>query len=259
MSISRLNIVVFIFYSYSFAICEDKGIKFYNNNQFDKAREYYEKILLEREEDAIASFGLGSTAFQQNDFSLAMKGFESALNTDNIKLRSNAYYNMANILAENKRLEESLAFYRESLVLNPNDLDSKINYELVKFRLQEQQNNQDQESNEEKDNNQDQSKNQNQNTDSNQNNEDQDSKENDQADSSNNNNERENKDKENKNNKQEKQKDDEKLSDNEKQEKPIPRDKQNATAILDAIKNNEKINKKIQISKSKRRKLEKDW
>ena len=259
MSISRLNIVVFIFYSYSFAICEDKGIKFYNNNQFDKAREYYEKILLEREEDAIASFGLGSTAFQQNDFSLAMKGFESALNTDNIKLRSNAYYNMANILAENKRLEESLAFYRESLVLNPNDLDSKINYELVKFRLQEQQNNQDQESNEEKDNNQDQSNNQNQNTDSNQNNEDQDSKQNDQADSSNNNNERENKDKENKNNKQEKQKDDEKLSDNEKQEKPIPRDKQNATAILDAIKNNEKINKKIQISKSKRRKLEKDW
>ena len=259
MSISRLNIVVFIFYSYSFAICEDKGIKFYNNNQFDKAREYYEKILLEREEDAIASFGLGSTAFQQNDFSLAMKGFESALNTDNIKLRSNAYYNMANILAENKRLEESLAFYRESLVLNPNDLDSKINYELVKFRLQEQLNNQDQESNEEKDNNQDQSNNQNQNTDSNQNNEDQDSKENDQADSSNNNNERENKDKENKNNKQEKQKDDEKLSDNEKQEKPIPQDKQNATAILDAIKNNEKINKKIQISKSKRRKLEKDW
>jgi tetratricopeptide (TPR) repeat protein len=259
MSISRLNIVVFIFYSYSFAICEDKGIKFYNNNQFDKAREYYEKILLEREEDAIASFGLGSTAFQQNDFSLAMKGFESALNTDNIKLRSNAYYNMANILAENKRLEESLAFYRESLVLNPNDLDSKINYELVKFRLQEQQNNQDQESNEEKDNNQDQSNNQNQNTDSNQNNEDQDSKENDQADSSNNNNERENKDKENKNNKQEKQKDDEKLSDNEKQGKPIPQDKQNATAILDAIKNNEKINKKIQISKSKRRKLEKDW
>ena len=259
MSISRLNIVVFIFYSYSFAICEDKGIKFYNNNQFDKAREYYEKILLEREEDAIASFGLGSTAFQQNDFSLAMKGFESALNTDNIKLRSNAYYNMANILAENKRLEESLAFYRESLVLNPNDLDSKINYELVKFRLQEQQNNKDQESNKEKDNNQDQSNSQNQNTDSNQNNEDQDSKQNEQADSSNNNNERENKEKENKNNKQEKQKDDEKLSDNEKQEKPIPQDKQNATAILDAIKNNEKINKKIQISKSKRRKLEKDW
>jgi len=148
MIISRLNIIIFIFYSYSFAICEDKGIKLYNNNQFDKAKEYYEKILLERKEDAIASFGLGATAFQQNDFSLAMKGFESSLNTDNKELKSSAYYNMANVLAENERLEESLAFYRQSLVLNPNDLDSKINYELVKFRLQQEQNNESQESNE---------------------------------------------------------------------------------------------------------------
>lgn len=49
------------------------------------------------------------------------------------------------------------------------------------------------------------------------------------------------------------------LSDDGRQKEPIPQDKQNASAILDALKNNEKINKKMQISKSKRRKLEKDW
>ena len=67
------------------------------------------KFLLERKEDAIASFGLGSTAFQQNDLLSAMEGFESALNTDNMELKSNAYYNMGNVLVENQRLEESLA------------------------------------------------------------------------------------------------------------------------------------------------------
>jgi len=260
MKISRLEISVFILFSYSFAICEDKGIILYNNNQFDKAKEYYEKILSERKEDAIASFGLGSTAFQQNDLSLAMKGFESALNTDDMKLKSSAYYNMANVLAENKRLEESLAFYRESLVLNPNDLDSKINYELVKFMLQEQQNNESQESNEEKDNNKDQSNDQNQSKDSNQNNENQDENHSDQTDSSNNNDDKqENEEEENKNDKQDKEKGDQNLSDDGRQKEPIPQDKQNASAILDALKNNEKINKKMQISKSKRRKLEKDW
>ena len=166
------------------------------------------------------------------------------------------------------RIEHNVILQTEEIenfnknVENFNKIDvgvDKINYELVKFRLQEQQKNQNQESNEEKDNNKDQSNNQNQNKDSNQNNEDQDSKQNDQANSSNNNNERENKDKENNNNKQEKQKEDEKLSDNGKEGKPMPQDKQNATAILDAMKNNEKINKKMQISKSKRRKLEKDW
>lgn len=260
MIISRLNIIIFIFYSYSFAICEDKGIKLYNNNQFDKAKEYYEKILLERKEDAIASFGLGATAFQQNDFSLAMKGFESSLNTDNKELKSSAYYNMANVLAENERLEESLAFYRQSLVLNPNDLDSKINYELVKFRLQQEQNNESQESNEEKDDNKDQSNSQNQNKDSNQNNEDQDNSQSDQSDSSNNSDDKkENNDKNNKNDKKDKETRDENLSNDGKQNEAIPQDKQNASAILDALKNNEKINKKIQISKSKSRKLEKDW
>ena len=140
MRIGRLYISAFIIFSFSIAFCDDKGIKLYNSNQFDKAKEYYENILLERKEDALASFGLGTTAFQQNDYSLAMKEFESALNTDNIELKSKAYYNMANVLAGDQRLEESLAFYRESLMLNPNDLDSKINYELVKFKLQEKKN-----------------------------------------------------------------------------------------------------------------------
>jgi Mg-chelatase subunit ChlI len=260
MNIARLNISVFIICFFSIAICEDKGIKLYNSNQFDKAREFYEKILLERKEDAIASFGLGSTAFQQNDYSSAMKRFESALNTDNMELKSSAYYNMANVLVENQRLEESLAFYRKSLVLNPNDLDSKINYELVKLRLQEQRNDENQESNEDKDSNKDQSNDQNQSKDSKQNNENQDENQNEQADSSKkNNDEQQNKDQEQKNNKQDKEKVDENLSNEEKQQKPIPQDKQNAAAILDALKNNEKINKKMQIYQSKRRKLEKDW
>ena len=135
----RKDFSLFILFLCSIVYCEDKGIQLYNSNQFDKAREYYEKILLERKEDAIASFGLGSAAFQQNDLLSAMEGFESALNTDNMELKSNAYYNMGNVLVENQRLEESLAFYRKSLELNPNDLDSKINYELVKIKLQEQQ------------------------------------------------------------------------------------------------------------------------
>ena len=265
MSISRLNIVVFILYSYSFAICEDKGIKFYNNNQFDKAREYYEKILLEREEDAIASFGLGSTAFQQNDFSLAMKGFESALNTDNMELKSNAYYNMGNVLVENQRLEESLAFYRKSLELNPNDLDSKINYELVKIKLQEQQKEKNKESNEENDD-QDKSNDSNNNSDENntndseQDNQNQNENDDNQSDSSKNNeNEQENNKQENKDNKDDKEQGDKNSSDNKNKQDDLQQDKQSATAILDALKNNEKINKKMQISQSKRKKLEKDW
>jgi len=137
----------------SISIGADKGIDHYNNNEFEKARQYYESILIDRNDDPAANFGLGATAFQQQDYAAAMKGFETALGTDNDKLKSSAYYNMANILAQNQRLEESLAFFRKSLELNPSDLDAKINYELIKFQLQQQQQQQNQDQNQNHDEN----------------------------------------------------------------------------------------------------------
>ena len=254
MRIIRFYISSLIIFSFSIVFCEDRGIKLYNSNKFDEAKEFYENILLEREEDAFASFGLGSTAFQQNDYSLAMKGFESALNTENIELKSSAYYNMANVLAEEQRFEESLKFYRQSLVLNPNDIDSKINYELIKFKLQEQKNDENQQKNDDKDQQNDQNKAKESKDNNDNQNEDQDN----QADSSDQNNE-EQQNSEKNNKKEDKEEESKSQHDQGNDKKQIPQDKQNATAILDALKNNEKINKKIQISQSKKRKLEKDW
>ena len=36
-------------------------------------------------------------------------------------------------------MEESLEYYKKSIVLNPEDKDAKINYELLKQTLQQQQ------------------------------------------------------------------------------------------------------------------------
>ena len=239
----------------SIGIGADKGIDYYNNNEFEKARQYYESILIDRNDDPAANFGLGSTAFQQQDYSTAMKGFETALGTDNDKLKSSAYYNMANILAQNQRLEESLAFFRKSLELNPSDLDAKINYELIKFQLQQQQQQQNQDQNQNQDENdkddeqsgdqkkQDQQK-------------DKQQEQNAQNDSSD---EQESEQQSNQNEDQQEdqtQQQQQDIAENEKQES---QDKQNAAAILDALKKDEKINKKQQISRAKKRKLEKDW
>jgi Ca-activated chloride channel family protein len=253
---TALNKVLFKFcllFFVSISIGADKGIDHYNNNEFEKARQYYESILIDRNDDPAANFGLGSTAFQQQDYAAAMKGFETALGTDNDKLKSSAYYNMANILAQNQRLEESLAFFRKSLELNPSDLDAKINYELIKFQLQQQQN-QDQNQNQDENNKdgeqsgdqkkQDQQKDKQQQEQNAQN----DSSDEQESEQQSNQNEDQQEDQT-----QQQQQD---IAENEKQES---QDKQNAAAILDALKKNEKINKKQQMSRAKKRKLEKDW
>ena len=252
-----LNKVLFKFcllFFVSISIGADKGIDYYNNNEFEKARQYYESVIMDRNNDPAANFGLGVTAFQQQDYEAAMKGFETALGTDNDKLKSSAYYNMANILAQNQRLEESLAFFRKSLELNPNDLDAKINYELIKFQLQQQQQNQDQNQNQDENNKDDEQtgdqKKQAQHQDKQQQeqNEQNDSSDKEESEQQSNQNEDQREDQ------SQQQKQD--MAENEKQES---QDKQNATAILDALKKNEKINKKQQISRMKKRKLEKDW
>ena len=239
----------------SISIGADKGIDYYNNNEFEKARQYYESVIMDRNDDPAANFGLGSTAFQQQDYAAAMKGFETALGTDNNELKSSAYYNMANILAQNERLEESLAFFRKSLELNPSDLDAKINYELIKFQLhqQQQQQNQDQNQNQDENNKDDEQsgdkKKQDQQKDK------QQQEQNAQNDSSD---EQESEQQSNQNEDQQEDQTQQQqdVAENEKQES---QDKQNAAAILDALKKDEKINKKQQMSRAKKRKLEKDW
>jgi Ca-activated chloride channel family protein len=236
----------------SISIGADKGIDYYNKNEFEKARQYYESVIMDRNDDPAANFGLGSTAFQQQDYAAAMKGFETALGTDNNELKSSAYYNMANILAQNERLEESLAFFRKSLELNPSDLDAKINYELIKFQLQQQQQQQ----------NQDQNKNQDENNNDDEQTGDQKQQDKQQQEQNAKNDSSDEEESEQQSNQNEDQQEDQSqqqqqdMAENGKQES---QDKQNAAAILDALKKDEKINKKQQMSRTKKRKLEKDW
>jgi len=237
----------------SISIGADKGIDYYNNNEFEKARQYYESILIDRIDDPAINFGLGATAFQQQDYAAAMKGFETALGTNNEKLKSSAYYNMGNILAQNQRLEESLVFFRKSLELNPSDLDSKINYELVKFQLQQQQNQDQNQNQDENDKDDEQSEDQQK---QDQQKDEQQQEQNAQNDSSD---EQESEQQSNQNEDQQEDQTQQKQQDIAENEKQESQDKQNAAAILDALKKDEKINKKQQISRAKKRKLEKDW
>ena len=255
-ALNKVLFKFFLLFFVSISIGADKGIDHYNNNEFEKARQYYESILIDRNDDPAANFGLGATAFQQQDYAAAMKGFETTLGTDNDKLKSSAYYNMANILAQNQRLEESLAFFRKSLELNPSDLDAKINYELIKFQLQQQQQQQNQDQNQNQDENDKDDEQSGDQKKQDQQKDKQQQEQNAQNDSSD---EQESEHKSNQNEDQQEdqtQQQQQDIAENEKQES---QDKQNAAAILDALKKDEKINKKQQMSRAKKRKLEKDW
>ena len=204
-------IILLLIVNVSFS--QDKGKTAYENGNYNDARLYYENILRSRENDNAAKYGLGVSAYKQNDIEGALSALKETTNTDDKVLASKSYYNLANILRESGEMEESLEYYKKSIVLNPEDKDAKINYELLKQTLQQQQDQQQQDQQQQDQQQQDQQK--------------QDQQ------------------------KQHQQQDQQQQSEINK--------KKEAEAILNALRDKEKINQKFQIKKAASRKMEKDW
>jgi len=251
-----IRLLTFLFYL-GVLFGQDKGKKAYEEGQYDEARVYYEHVLKNRKKDNGAQFGLGVTAYQQKDMETAARALNNAMNSDDKSLASKAMYNLGNMFRDQQKMEESLALYRKAIELDPTDEDAKVNYELLKqvLQQQEQQQQQDKQNQEQDQEKQDHQK------------QDQDSEGQDEQ----------NKDQDNqeKGEDQQKQQDDQQKSQSEKEKEKKEQqqsqakkdetqdqktDKQmQAEAILNALKDQEKINQKRQIAKSKSRKLEKDW
>ena len=213
------------YYFFIFAnliIANDKGMDLFNNGNYKEAAEYYSSILKERGEDNAASFNLGASQYYMEDNVSALKSFEQALSSKDRILQSKALYNMARILQDQNELDKSLSLYKKSLELNPKDIDSKINYELLK-KMINQQNSQGQENDQNQEGSEEQQNDQNQEG-------------------------------------SEKQKQNSSNSKTEDVLEPEKSDQiRQAEAILNAIKGQEKINQKNKILKSKSFKLDKDW
>ena len=153
---SKLFIYVLSFL-FSFSFAQDKGIELFNDKKYSEAIEYYKKVLKQRKGDAAAELGLGSSAYYNDNIDQALRSFEEASKSDNEIIQSKALYNIARILQDKDEISKSLKLYKKALELNPSDVDTKINYELLKkMKNEEQQENQDQEGSQEQQENQDQ-------------------------------------------------------------------------------------------------------
>ena len=224
--------IIFIFILIQFTYSQDKGLSSFEKENYKESFEYYLKVLESRENDISAKFGAGISAFKNQDIETGMKYLQEVSNSEDEILSSRAHFNLANIFKDEKKLEESLYHYKKAIELNSKDRDSKINYELLKKMLSQE----DQESQSNPGDEGDKSQ------------EDQESQSNP-GDAGDENKE----DQESQSNKARDAKID-KFESKELSDKQIQ-----AEAILNALKNQEKINQKQKLIKFKAKTLEKDW
>tara|TARA_B100000945_G_C20291752_1_gene553636 strand:- start:57 stop:815 length:759 start_codon:yes stop_codon:yes gene_type:complete len=162
-----------------------------------------------------------------NDTLNAIENYNFASLTENNKIKSIALQQLGNINEKNKKLDEALSFYKESIIANNNNEDSKYNYELVKRRIEE----------EKKKNQQNNKKDQNKNSKDNQKKDQSENKKQDKEGKEDKNNQNQDEQKQNKENEKNEMKSKEESV--EEKLKKINMTKKKAEMILNALNNNE--------------------
>ena len=224
-------------------ISQDVGYKLYKDGDIESALEYY-KALIQLDNDDISQedilYNIGTIYSNMDSISEAGSIFQQAYH-DSLDFSSDLSYNYGNVLYRGEQLDKSLEAYKNTLLRNPNDSDARKNYEFVKNKIKKNKNMEKQ---------QDQN---------------QDSKENEEDKSDNNSNSDQNK------NQNENEKDKENNSENNNNEDPQNespqvgnnqnkqmQSNQSAENILNALKENEKVNKKRK-EKNYSQESNKDW
>jgi tetratricopeptide (TPR) repeat protein len=128
-----------------------RGNDRFDDNEFEKAIEHYEKASVKAPESPIVSFNMGDAYYRLEDYEKAREYFEkAALETKDLSLEARAWYNMGNTaFREAQRqldsdLEKALEYYRESVTYyetalerDPEFLDAAHNIEITRLVIKD--------------------------------------------------------------------------------------------------------------------------
>lgn len=159
-----------------------KGTRQYHKGNYEAAISRYEEALKAAPGQFEATYDLGNALYKAERYDHAEQTMRQAA-ADSLRSeteRAEAYYNLGNAQFQQKKYKEALESYKQSLRLNPADMEAKYNYAYTKRLLDNDQNggggndnqqnqdqNKDQNQNQNQNQGQDQNKDQNQNQDQN--------------------------------------------------------------------------------------------
>ncbi len=129
-----------------------KGIKAYNEKEYKKAlNQFLSAKGIKPDLDELKS-NTASTLYQLDKYKEALEEF-SKIGLDKTEIcKPDFFYNLGNTFFKLNQYKEALENYKKSLILNPDDIDAKKNYELTLKKINEKKDkkNKDNKSNQDK-------------------------------------------------------------------------------------------------------------
>ncbi len=117
-----------------------EGNKLYKKQQFEKAAQEYQKAAEKNDKNDKARYNMGNALYRLNKVEEAEKTFNSVAEHSAEKpIKTNAYYNKGVTLSQQKKLQESIEAYKQTLRLTPEDTEARENLQKALNELKQQQ------------------------------------------------------------------------------------------------------------------------
>lgn len=233
-----------------------KGNQLYKDKKYKDAQQIYSEALQKNPASRTGMFNLGDALYKTKDYENSRKVLEASLKiTTDKKQLAKTYHNIGNTYLEEKKWEDAINAYKESLRRDPTDADTKYNLAYANAMLKKDGGGKDNKNKKDNKDNKDNKDKQNQDK------KDKDKKDQDKKDQDKKDQDKKDQDKKDGDNKDQQDKGDKDKPEQQKpQGQPSKLTKEQADNLLNALQQEEK---KLQDKKEKGKgvpvKMEKDW
>lgn len=108
-------------------------------NDFNNAEANYRRAISKSRDNYVASFNLGNTYFENENYEEALYRFQETIDNSDSKLEKHkAFHNIGNILMKQERCKEAVEAYKNALRFNPKDDETRYNFALAKECMENQ-------------------------------------------------------------------------------------------------------------------------
>jgi len=115
--------------------------KLYETGKYEEAQAAYEQLGLDNPKDIRYRYNRGCAAYQNQDYQSALAAFSSVYRrADNDETRFKAVFNLGNSAFQSGDLTHAVEYYRQAIVLDPENEDARYNLEFAMTELEKQKN-----------------------------------------------------------------------------------------------------------------------
>ena len=142
---NKILLLIFILFGLGSLAQKENTLLRQGNREFDKkeykeAEKDYRKALELNKESLKGQFNLGTAVYKNNNFEESAKIYSNlAGNKLDRDIKSKVYHNLGNSLLQSKEYEKSIDAYKNALMNDPKNKDTKYNLEYARMMLKKQQ------------------------------------------------------------------------------------------------------------------------